>query len=81
MLKTINDSIYNLTDLEDKVVLINFWATWCGPCRMEIPEFNELHKNYEYVVHLNLIRKYINPYVFKILNQFFTNKYNYNGLI
>ena len=45
-LTTMNDSIYTLSELEGKVVLINFWATWCGPCRMEIPEFNELHKNY-----------------------------------
>ena len=40
-LTALNDSVYNLRELEDKVVLINFWATWCGPCRMEIPEFNE----------------------------------------
>jgi len=46
ILTTMNDSIYTLSELEGKVVLINFWATWCGPCRMEIPEFNELHKNY-----------------------------------
>ena len=45
-LASLNDSVYTLTELEDKVVLINFWATWCGPCRMEIPEFNELYKIY-----------------------------------
>ena len=45
-LTTMNDSIYTLSKLEGKVVLINFWATWCGPCRMEIPEFNELQKSY-----------------------------------
>ena len=43
---TMNDSVYTLSALEGKVVLINFWATWCGPCRMEIPEFNELYKSY-----------------------------------
>ena len=32
-----------LSDMKDKVVLINFWATWCGPCRLEIPDFNELY--------------------------------------
>ena len=45
-LTALNDSIYNLRELENRVVLINFWATWCGPCRMEIPEFNELYKSY-----------------------------------
>ena len=45
-LQALNDSSYTLSKMDGKVVLINFWATWCGPCRMEIPEFNELHKSY-----------------------------------
>tara|TARA_B100001750_G_scaffold182909_1_gene151618 strand:+ start:19 stop:615 length:597 start_codon:yes stop_codon:yes gene_type:complete len=42
----IKDSTYTLSNMKDKVILINFWATWCGPCRMEIPDFNELYKKY-----------------------------------
>ena len=42
----VKDSTYTLSEMKDKVVLINFWATWCGPCRMEIPDFNELYKKY-----------------------------------
>ena len=45
-LKDINDSLVTLKKLEGKVVLLNFWATWCGPCRMEIPEFNDIQENY-----------------------------------
>jgi len=42
----VKDSSYTLSNMKDKVILINFWATWCGPCRMEIPDFNELYKKY-----------------------------------
>ena len=45
-LKNQSDSLYVLSELRGKVVLINFWATWCGPCRQEIPDFNELYHKY-----------------------------------
>ena len=42
-LSSLDDSTYTLSSMKNNVVLLNFWATWCGPCRMEIPDFNELY--------------------------------------
>lgn len=36
-----------LSDLKGKVVLLNFWGTWCGPCRKEIPDFVKLMEKYK----------------------------------
>ena len=37
----------SLSDLKGKVILLNFWGTWCGPCRKEIPDFINLSKKYK----------------------------------
>ena len=37
---------FDLASEKGSVVLVNVWATWCGPCRMEIPELQKLHDKY-----------------------------------
>lgn len=45
-LATTAGKIVQLNDLKGKVVLVNFWGTWCGPCRQEIPDLNKLYEKY-----------------------------------
>ncbi|MBI5700396.1 TlpA family protein disulfide reductase [Candidatus Saganbacteria bacterium] len=44
-LKDLNNNSVKLSDYKGKVVLLNFFATWCPPCREEMPSIEKLHKN------------------------------------
>jgi peroxiredoxin len=46
-LSDLNDRPYRLSDFRGKVVFLNFWATWCKPCREEMPSMEVLYKNFE----------------------------------
>ncbi len=45
-LQSLDGKNVKLSDFRGKAVLLNFWATWCGPCKIEMPWFVELQKEY-----------------------------------
>jgi thiol-disulfide isomerase/thioredoxin len=45
-LKTVDGKDFKLSTLKDKVLVIDLWATWCGPCRYEIPELVKMQDQY-----------------------------------
>ncbi len=46
-LKTLTGNNLRLEEYRGQVVLLNFWASWCGPCRQEMPILDRLHQRYE----------------------------------
>ena len=46
-IETFDGELLRLSDLEGSVVVLNFWASWCPPCRWEMPFFEEMQQQYK----------------------------------
>lgn len=45
-IKSLDKGSFRLADFAGSVIVVNLWATWCGPCRMEVPDYEQVRKEY-----------------------------------
>ena len=45
-LQALDKGSFRLSDFSGKVLVVNLWATWCGPCRREVPDYEKVRKEY-----------------------------------
>ncbi|MGC1205834.1 MAG: TlpA disulfide reductase family protein [Flavobacteriaceae bacterium] len=73
-LKNINGNVFNFKETKGKVVLINFWATWCPPCIAEMPSMQLLYADYKDKVEFIFVSNESETVINNFLNK---NKYTF----
>jgi thiol-disulfide isomerase/thioredoxin/predicted Zn-dependent protease len=83
-LKTLDGKTMSSAELKGKVIVINFWATWCGPCREELPGFEKLYQQYSHdlnVVILSVATDSLDTPVQTIATYIHAHKFNFPVLL
>ncbi len=74
-LKTENSTVFNFENTKGKVVLVNFWATWCPPCIAEMPSMQLLYDDYQDKIEF----VFVSNEAFSVINKFTSKKgYTFN---
>lgn len=80
-LKTIDDKTVSLDDFKGKIVVINFWGTWCAPCVAEMPELQKLYKKHENDKDVAIITMDANDELATVKKFMADNKYDFPVLL
>ncbi len=65
----LNGNVVRLSDFRGKTVVLNFWATWCGPCRLEMPDFEALQRERSDVIFIGINMRENEPQVRKFASE------------
>lgn len=77
-LKKVNGEELTLRDFRGKKILINFWTTWCEPCKIEMPDIQKLHEEQKNVQVLTINMQEERG---KVINFLFTKGYTFPALL
>ena len=80
-LKSLDGTLVSSVDLTGKVVVANHWGIWCGPCVMEMPEFQKLHEKYKGTPDVVILSINNDQNPADVPKWMQTNKYNFNVLL
>ncbi|MEE4174380.1 MAG: TlpA disulfide reductase family protein [Xanthomonadales bacterium] len=64
-LEQLDGGTLSIADLRGQWVVINYWATWCAPCRKEIPDLSELHERADHISVVGIAYEETEPEVFR----------------